>query len=188
MKTSIMMMALITLCCAGACAPGGAPSAPPASSNSNAQTSAANSSGGGAQVGADRGEATLRIEGGTVSVEYGRPALKGRDLEKMISPGQEWRMGANEATTLKTDVDLKFGDKLVPKGEYVLKARADDQQKWYLLVQQEGGPAVAEAPLTFQKLDSSAELLTIDLKQKGKGGAFILHWGNLMLSADFQKA
>ncbi len=183
-----LSIAILFLCCASACAERGAPA--PASDNSNgsAQGVPAGSPASGAQSGTDRGESALRMDGGAASVEYGRPALKGRDLEQMISPGQEWRMGANEATTLTTDVDLKFGDRLVPKGKYVLKARAEDQQKWLLLIQKEDGPTVSEVPLTFRKSDRSAELLTIELKEKGKGGEFVLHWGNLMLSTDFQKA
>jgi hypothetical protein len=187
MKIRLPVIALIALSCASACAPGVSTNSN-SNAQANAQAGAANSSAGGPQVVADRGEAVLRLDGGTASVEYGRPALQGRDVEKMISPGQEWRMGSNDPTTLKADVDLRFGERIVPKGEYILKARADDQQKWNLLIQNEGGATVAEVPLTFQKVGSSAELLTIELKGKGKAGAFVLHWGNLMLSTDFQKA
>jgi hypothetical protein len=106
----------------------------------------------------------------------------------MMKPGQEWRMGSNAATKLMTDVDLKFGDKLVPKGKYVLKAKLDDQQKWLLLIQTEDEKPFAEVPLTFQKIDRTAENMTIELAGKGNGGTFVLHWGNLTLSTDFQKA
>lgn len=189
MKTRLPVIAMIALSFASACAPGSeAPSRVSTNSNSNTQAGAASSPSGGPQAGVDRGEAVLRLADGTVSVEYGRPALRGRDLEKMINPGQEWRMGANDPTTLKTDADLRFGERTVPKGEYTLKARADDQQRWNLLIQKEGGETVAEVPLAFQKVDNSAELLTIELKEKGKGGAFVLHWGSLMLSTDFRKA
>jgi hypothetical protein len=181
-----ILIALVLFCSVSACG------------QRESQSGAGNSNGGApvapagspsvAQDGGDRGRSSVRLDGANVSVEYGRPALKGRDLEKMISPGQEWRMGANEATKLTADADLKFGDALVPKGEYVLRARADDPQKWVLLVQKEGGSAVAEIPLSFQKTDRSAELLTIDLVEKGKEGEFVLHWGGLMLSAGFRKA
>jgi hypothetical protein len=44
------------------------------------------------------------IDGANVSIEYGRPSLKGRVPGKDIDPyeGREWRTGADEATTLKT--------------------------------------------------------------------------------------
>jgi len=141
-----------------------------------------------AQSDPERGQADLQIGGGRVSVEYGRPALKGRDLEKLIGPGQEWRMGSNAPTTLTTDVDLKFGEKVVPKGKYILKAKLGDQQEWHLLFQAEDQKPVAEVPLSFRKVDQSTEIMTIELAEKGDGGSFILRWGNLMLSTDFQKA
>lgn len=179
-----LAIAILLFCCASACAERSAPATTSGNSNGSAQSTPAS----GAQSGMDRGESALRMDGGTVYVEYGRPALKERDLEKMIRPGQEWRMGANEATTLSTEIDLKFGDSLVPKGKYALKARAEAEQKWYLLIQKEGGSTVAEVPLAFRKSEGSTELLTIELKEKGKEGEFVLQWGNLMLSTDFQKA
>jgi hypothetical protein len=128
------------------------------------------------------------LEGGTVFVDYGRPALKGRDLEKLIEPGQEWRMGSNAPTTLATDMDLKFGDKIVPKGKYILKAKPATQQSWTLLIQKEDGTPIAEAPMSLARVDSPAELMTIELAQASGGGRLMLRWGNLTLSTDFQKA
>ena len=57
-----------------------------------------------------------------MSIEYGRPSLKGRVPGKDIDPydGREWRTGADEATTLKTDKALKFGNLAVPAGTYTL--------------------------------------------------------------------
>ena len=62
------------------------------------------------------------IDGANMSIEYGRPSLKGRVPGKDIDPydGREWRTGADEATTLKTDKALKFGSLSVPAGTYTL--------------------------------------------------------------------
>jgi DUF2911 family protein len=97
-------------------------------------------------------------------------------------------MGANAATTLETDVDLKFGDKTIPKGKYVLKAKPVEQQEWIMLIQTPDNTTVAETPLSFERVDQSAEHLTIELAEKNNGGTLMLHWGNLALSTDFQKA
>lgn len=180
MRKTYLAITLALLFYTGACA--SAPTQNGAQSNSNISSSAA------AQTSSDRGLASLPLEGGTVSVEYGRPALRGRSVEKLISPGQEWRMGSNSATTLSTDVDLKFGDKLVPKGTYVLKARLNEEQKWHLLVLKQDETPVTEIPLSLQKLDNAVELMTIELKAKSKGGTFNLQWGELMLWTDFEKA
>jgi hypothetical protein len=138
-----------------------------------------------AKAQSDRGTASLDFGGGKVSVDYGRPAFKGRDIESSLPVGAEWRMGMNAATTLTTDVDLKFGDKTVPKGKYTLSAKRAEAQKWVMLIKNQDGNVVAEAPLTFQKLGSATELMTIELKPKGSGASFNLLWGNYSLSTDF---
>jgi hypothetical protein len=140
-----------------------------------------------AQMAGDRGEAVLDVTGGKVSVEYGRPALAGRDIKAMIQPGMEWRMGSNAATTLTTDVDLKFGSKVVGKGKYVLKAKFVEEGKWHLLIVKDQA-TVAEVPLTLGSNTSPAEKVTINLEKQGSGAVFILSWGNLKLSTPFQKA
>jgi len=140
-----------------------------------------------AQMPGDRGEASLEMAGGKVVIDYGRPSLGGRDIKAMIQPGMEWRMGSNAATTLSADVDLKFGDKSVSKGKYVLKAKFIDEGKWNLLVVKDKS-TVAEVPLTVGNSSTSAEKLTITLEKKGSGAMFLLSWGNMTLSTPFQKA
>ncbi|MEW6130493.1 MAG: DUF2911 domain-containing protein [Acidobacteriota bacterium] len=144
-----------------------------------------------AQMTGDRGVAELALSGGKVSVEYGRPSLKGRDIEKMLNEqlpvGTAWRMGSNAATTLTADADLKFGKTVVAKGKYVLQAKRAEDQKWILVLTAENQTPV-EVPLTFKKSDQSAEMLTIALTAKGKDGKFLLHWGTFTLSTEFKKA
>jgi hypothetical protein len=135
-----------------------------------------------------RGEASLSIDGGKVSIDYGSPALKGRDIESLIAPGEEWRMGADLPTTLSTDVSLKFGNKVVSKGKYVLRAKLVAKEKWHLLIQKEDKSIVAEIPLNYQKSASPIEELTIKLEKQGSGGKFILEWGKFSISTEFQKA
>jgi hypothetical protein len=40
------------------------------------------------------------IDGANISIEYGRPAMKGRPEALMLPAGQIWRTGADEQTTL----------------------------------------------------------------------------------------
>jgi hypothetical protein len=95
-------------------------------------------------------------------------------------------MGANDPTTLSTQESLKFADKLIPAGKYILQARFVEPQKWHLLIETESGGTIAEVPFTLQRLDKSVELLTITLEKKDNGGRLILQWGTLALAADFQ--
>ena len=135
----------------------------------------------------DRGEATLTLDNGKVSVDYGRPSLQGRDIYSLIKPGQEWRMGSNAPTTMTTDIDLKFGDKMVKKGKYVLRAKLVEKEKWTLLIKQDD-TVVAEVPLTYAQSGSPEEQVTIKLEKQGDGAKFLLQWGTFTASTTFKKA
>lgn len=134
-----------------------------------------------------RGTATLDKGGVKVEVEYGSPDLKGRDLEALIKPGTEWRMGSDAATTLTTETALKFGAVAIPKGKYILRAKIVAPQEWRLVFQTEDKKPVGETPLKFEKVSSVAEHMKISLEGTARGGTFILRWGTLSLSTGFEK-
>ena len=73
--------------------------------------------------GNEHGEAKATIGSAKVVISYNRPSLKGRDLMKMIHPGDLWRLGADIPTTIESDSDLDFGGTRVPKGKHILMAR-----------------------------------------------------------------
>ena len=57
----------------------------------------------------------------TVTIDYGRPRMRGRNIFGGIVPlGQVWRTGANAATGFTTDRDLTVGGTPVPAGSYTL--------------------------------------------------------------------
>ena len=169
----VLAILLVTVACARGTAPG------ETAGNTAAADPAANQ---------DRGQAELALEGGKVSVDYGRPTLRGRNIEALIQPGDEWRLGSNAATTLATEVALKLGDKVLAPGKYILKAKLIEAKKWHLLVETMDHAPVAEVPLELKRLDSATEALTINLEKKDSGGRLIILWGNLSLATDFQKS
>lgn len=130
-----------------------------------------------------RGKATL--DGGAVSIDYGRPSAKGRDVMGMIQPGSSWRMGADAETTLTSSKDLEFGGTKVPKGSYILSALFAEKEKWNLVLSREGNQ-VAEAPGRFEKDQPHVEQMTIALKSEGGKATLVLTWGTYRLSADFK--
>lgn len=133
-----------------------------------------------------RGEAKATVAGKAVSIDYGRPSLKGRDMLGQAQVGQAWRMGADAATTLKTDADLSFGSVAVPKGEYVLTATKVEADKWTLNVLSKADRSkVADVPLATAKAEGSAEMFTVDLKGEGNKGEFRMQWGTTALEAGF---
>ena len=125
-----------------------------------------------------RGEAKLELDGKSITVEYGRPSLKGRDMLAKATVGQSWRMGADGATTLKTEAELGFGDTVIPKGDYILTAKKLSEAEWELEIRDGDRKIVAAVPLKSAKLDESVEQFTIMLKQADDGGGKLkLKWG-----------
>jgi hypothetical protein len=133
-----------------------------------------------------RGEAKATVAGKAVSIDYGRPSLKGRDMLGQAQVGQAWRMGADAATSLKTDADLSFGSAAVPKGEYILTATKVAADQWHLNVLATADRAkVADIPLAAGKLAAGVELFTIVLTGGKDKGELELQWGTTSLKAPF---
>ncbi len=146
-----------------------------------------------------RGTSTMTINGKTVSVEYGRPSLKGRTTDELLgrlSSGAFWRLGADTSTTFKTGVDLDFSDGVVPAGEYSLwMQRAVDANTWNLVFNKQHGQWGTEhdssqdlvfIPLKQSKAAQPVETLTITLRKAGGGGTITIQWGTLSVAASFK--
>jgi hypothetical protein len=146
-----------------------------------------------------RGTSSVALKGKTVSVDYGRPALNGRTTDELLGrlkPGGVWRLGANTSTTLKTDVDLAFGDVTVPAGEYSIWMQRQADESWKLLFDKKHGqwgeptpdPAecFASTPLMSSKAATSVETLTLTLSKASGGGKLTIQWGTLEVSTNFK--
>jgi hypothetical protein len=140
------------------------------------------------------GSATAKIGAGEVKVDFVGPSAMGRDVMSLLQPGSYWRMGADKATTLTTDVDLKVGGTVVPKGTYKLVAHLSADKKWSLVVAEDLGSGfkptkvVAEAPGTIAKIDEAVENMVIKLEVEGAKAKLVLDWGNARLTAEFAAA
>ena len=56
-----------------------------------------------------------------ITIDYGHPHARGREVFGALVPyGEVWRLGANWATRLTLDFDVRFGGLDVPRGEYTL--------------------------------------------------------------------
>ncbi len=145
-----------------------------------------------------RGTSKIALGGKEVSVEYGRPSLKGRSVEDLLSrlkPGAVWRLGADTSTTFATATDLTFGDATVPKGEYSLWARKEADGGWKLVfnkqhgqwgTQHDAAQDLTAVSLKQSKAEKPAEMVTLDLTQAGGGGNLHIQWGDLSLAASFK--
>ncbi|HUU14033.1 MAG TPA: DUF2911 domain-containing protein [Terriglobia bacterium] len=144
--------------------------------------------------GQDRGEAKAKIGKANVSIDYGKPQLKGRDPMKMMQPGSLWRLGANAATTITSDADLDFGGTRVAKGKHILLARLGEAGKWLLVVsgkaanEYDPDSKIAEAPLEMKEGEDSVEELTITLSNQDGRGVIEIAWGTSRLIGSFAPA
>jgi hypothetical protein len=144
----------------------------------------------------NRGKAELKVPAGAVTVDYGRPSLKGRDMLSQLEEGSFWRMGMNEATVFTTPTDLTFGATRVPKGSYSLWLKREGDG--YVLVfnsqtgqwgtRHDASKDVYSVPMKKEALGAPTETFTIDLKEAPKGGELALSWGSTRLTAPFATA
>lgn len=149
----------------------------------------------GALAQGSRGKAEMKVGAGMITVDYGQPALKGRDMLSKLEVGGFWRMGSNQATLITTPVDLMFGSTRIAKGSYTLFMKREAADAYQLVfnsqtgqwgTQRDASKDVASVPMKKETLTSPVEVLTIELKPAAGGGTFSLSWGTLRCSADFK--
>lgn len=69
-----------------------------------------------------------------ISIDYGRPAVKGRVIFGGLVPfSQVWRAGANEATKITFGQEVLFGNQKVKKGTYALYI-VPQEKEWKIIL------------------------------------------------------
>jgi hypothetical protein len=82
----------------------------------------------------DRKSPHETVKGKNISVTYGRPYKKGRDIFGGLEPyGKVWRTGADEATQVTFDKDCTFGGKPVKAGTYTLFT-IPEKDEWTIIL------------------------------------------------------
>lgn len=150
---------------------------------------------GGGETDPGRGMAEVTLSGGKVSIDYGRPEMKGRDMLAKAPAGYVWRFGSNKSTTFTTDADLMFGDASLAKGSYSAWIKHVEGDSWSLILNSEvgiwGAPGasrdndVLEVPLTYSVGEESVERLTVELKDSDGMGKLSVAWGTHRLMSSF---
>lgn len=135
-----------------------------------------------------RDTARATIGRANVWVDYGRPALRGRNVWVNGVLGDTiWRTGANAATQLRTDVELNIGGTTVPPGTYSLWTRTTPGG-YELIINRQAGQwgteyrrerDLARIPLRESVLAAPVERFTITLDPQG---ALTMAWGTKQLS------
>lgn len=75
------------------------------------------------------------IDGATVEIVYSAPSAKGRKVIGSLVPyGEVWRTGANKATSIEFDKNVKIEGKDLPKGKYELFT-IPGEAEWIIIIQ-----------------------------------------------------
>jgi hypothetical protein len=135
------------------------------------------------------------IEGAKVSIEYGRPFLKGRTVGKdIVQHGFVWRAGADEATTLKTDRPLVFGSLTVPAGTHTLWVMPN-ADKWQLIFNKQTGQwgtsydeehDLGKVDMKLEKPAAAVEQHTISIDPQAGGGVLKIEFGQARATVPFK--
>ena len=144
-----------------------------------------------------RDSVTLSLNGDTISVNYGRPSIRGRKIMGALVPWNEvWRTGANQATHLRTSFDMTFGGVPVTRGRYTLWT-LPSPAGWKVIINKQTGQwgTRYDASLDLARLDAQVEQLpsvvdtfTIALTKTGAtSGTLALMWENTRVSVPFER-
>ncbi|MGH7475589.1 MAG: DUF2911 domain-containing protein [Longimicrobiales bacterium] len=133
-----------------------------------------------------RGAAEAVVNGAQISVDYGQPLKRGRDIFGALVPWDRvWRTGANRATHFTTSRDLRVGETVIPAGTYTLFT-IPRSHRWTLLVNRRtdiNGQAydaehdLARLEMQTRTLEETTEPFTILVEESEDGaGVLRLRW------------
>jgi hypothetical protein len=143
-----------------------------------------------------RDTARAQINGSSIWIDYGRPALRGRDVWVNGVLGDTlWRTGANAATQIQTGVDLIIAGQTIPAGKYSLWTHVFPRNSGYELVFNkqfgQGGTShdfnqdFVRVPLAVKRVAISAERFTMMIEPSDDGGVLAMQWGTTRLETAF---
>ncbi len=134
--------------------------------------------------------ATGTIGAANLTIKYSSPSVKGRVIwDGLVPYDKVWRAGANTATSIETDKDLKVEGKALPAGKYSIYAIPGEKEWTIIFNSQTGQWGVKSA--TESSLDPSKDVLRVTVKSKKSATmnerlvytindkGFVLSWENL---------
>jgi hypothetical protein len=137
-----------------------------------------------------RGAVTQRIADTTVTIEYGRPVARGRELFGTLVPwAKVWCPGADEATTIEVTAPVKIQGKELAAGKYSLWADPE-QDRWTMIFNRNAAvwhtkyPAgqdvlrVESTPRTGSHMETLAFYFPV---VEGRKAELVFHWGTTVV-------
>lgn len=140
----------------------------------------------------EHGTVSQKVDGTTIRVEYYRPVARGRDLfGKLVRWDRTWTPGANDATTLEVDKDVRINGGMLPKGKYSVWMIPRDTAAWTVIFHRNAKlwhtqrPNQAEEQLRFDvtpEQGSHMETLAWYFPVVGPEMATLqMHWGTTVV-------
>lgn len=137
-------------------------------------------------------QVTAVLNGKKVTIDYGRPYKKGREIfGKLVPFGQVWRTGADEATVLTSEGNLTLGELKVQKGSYTLFT-LPGEKGWQLILNKalkqwgaysyDAKQDVGRAQMKVSTTAAPVEQFTIAIDVQGKSGTLKLSWDTTVAS------
>jgi hypothetical protein len=138
---------------------------------------------------------TWTISGATVSIEYGRPYLKGRSEAQMMPIGAPWRTGADEATVITSNKPLTFGTIKLEPGSYTINTQPGEKE-WQLILGKLGKAGqwgvpylsaleIGRVPMKLTKNATPVEQVTYTIDNAGGQTSLRIEWGTVRVSTPF---
>lgn len=134
--------------------------------------------------------ASGKVGEANITIKYSSPSVKGRQIWGGLVPyNKVWRTGANLATVLETDKDIKIEGKALPAGKYSVYA-IPGEKEWIIIINSQTGQwGITRAGETTE--DPAKDVLRVTVKPKKSASAnerllytinnkgFVLSWENL---------
>lgn len=136
------------------------------------------------------------VEGAALTVDYGRPSKRGREIFGGLVPWNEvWRTGANAATHFTSDRNLLIDGHALPAGTYTLWTTYAPEGGELIIssltdvwgTQYDPESDVIRVPMKSEALDESVEQFTIVVEPSERGGGVLaLSWDTNRFTVPFE--
>ncbi|HVN47714.1 MAG TPA: DUF2911 domain-containing protein [Bacteroidota bacterium] len=144
---------------------------------------------------APRDSVKALLNGKKISINYGKPSVRGRKIfGNVVKYYRVWRTGDGAATIFTTDVDLEMDGAIIPRGSYSLYT-LPAEERWKLIINKQIGQwgtvynpqlDLARVDLTVKPLNNTVEALTFKIEKNDNGNGMLkIEWENTQLSAPF---
>lgn len=87
------------------------------------------------QIASPRQQAQGQVGEVSIRVDYGSPAVKGREIWGGLEAyGKVWRAGANETTSIEFTGDVTIGDTKIAAGKYGFYLLPNENEDWVAII------------------------------------------------------